>query len=289
MNEDPNTQSSSQNSSHNSPHNMGFALPEDEAHRDRLAEIGQLASGLVHELKNPLGAISLTMDMILQQCHSGGTIDSDKLEKRAQRVADSTKQLDNIIASFLSFARPKKAEHARVDINELLQHIIHEQEELFQQGNIDISFRPSEDLRAVPADVTHLRMIFLNIIVNAHDALLAHTTTKNARKQVIIMTRNGQDSIRIMIANNGPSLDSSAAAHLFDPFYSAKDGGTGLGLAIVKRLVDFYNGKVHVTSDPDQGVNFTIEFPTGLGPARTRDGLPEPSIPVDFFVHESDS
>ena len=251
---------------------FGFALPEDDASRDRLAELGQLASGLVHELKNPLGALNLNIQMLAKQLNADD-IDRDKANRRIDRVEASSRQLGSIIESFLAFARPGKPDPDRVDINALLDHIIDEQQEFLDESQIVIHRRLSPDLNAVAADERQLRSVFLNIILNARDALLL----KDHERHILIATRNRPDRVSILISNNGPALSESAAAHLFEPFFSDKDGGTGLGLAIVSRLIELHYGNIEVTSQESQGVSFTIEFPTQLGPAKPRTPLPSPS------------
>ncbi len=248
-----------------------FALPDDPRHRDRLAEIGQLAGGLVHELKNPLGAIKLNVDMLLQQCDEED-LDRAKLRRRLGRIAEGTRNLQTIIQSFLGFARPGRPDRDRVDVNALIEEILAEQRPCLDEAGIGVTFLPTADLHAVPADRSQLRSVFLNIILNARDALLL----REEQRKLIIATRNRQGGIRVVLANNGPPLGEQAAAHLFDPFYSSKENGTGLGLAIVRRLLELHNGQVTAISDPAQGVSFTVELPTTLGPARARAELPLP-------------
>ena len=255
-----------------------FTLPEDPSQRDRLAEIGQLASGLVHEIKNPLGAISLNVEMLQQQC-ANDKLDSEKTATRLQRIADSTRNLQDIVNSFLSFARPARPDKDRIDVNDLLAQIIEEQKDVFEHLNITISFRPDAELPAVPADKQQLRSVFLNIINNACEAL----QERDEERKIIIVTRSGNNAARLMIANNGPPLSTNAAAHLFDPFFSSKESGNGLGLAIVRRLIELHNGKVQVSSNPEQGVSFTLEFPTTLGPAKARNELPLPIIETEVL------
>lgn len=263
------------------PERFRFALPEDPAQRDRLAELGSIAGGLVHELKNPIGAIRLNVDMILADCtKSDGTLDTAKTERRLRRISAGVDHLQDISNSFLSFARPGKPTHGRVDINDLLQDVVDAQRPLFTEDDIIISFLPNPDLSAVPADPSQLRSVFLNIVLNAREALL----NKEGERKVVIATRNSHNGIRVLLHNNGPPLSENAAAHLFDPFYSTKQGGTGLGLAIVRRLLELHHGRVTAASDPDQGVSFTVELPTKLGPARTRTELPLPLSEVT--VHE---
>ncbi|MFW5751389.1 MAG: sensor histidine kinase [Planctomycetota bacterium] len=256
-----------------------FELPEDPARRDRLAELGQLAGGLVHEIKNPLGAIDLNVQMLQMQL-AQDDIDREKARRRLQRIADGTRHLGLIVASFLDFARPGRPEPDRVDVNALLTELLEEQREVFAEDNITISLHRAEDLAAVPADPAQLRAVFLNILLNGRDAL----REKDLPRRIFIATRNRRGRISVVIANNGPPLSGEAAAHLFDPFFSSKEQGTGLGLSIVHRLVELHGGRVWVNSDPDQGVSFTIELPTNLGPARTRLQLPQPE--ADATVHE---
>jgi signal transduction histidine kinase len=261
---------------------FGFALPQDPAHRDRLAELGQLASGLVHELKNPLGAISLTVEMLLQQCQQD-TLEPKRTLRRLERINEGTKQLHNIVTSFLAYARPGRAEHDRIDVNEVLIELSQEMQEICNQYDIRLDLRLHPALYAIGADRDHLISIFRNILLNAVDAL----QSREQDRRILIVTRNGRDAMRVMIANNGPALNAGQAAHLFDPFFSNKEGGTGLGLAIVKRLVELHHGAITVSSSLEQGVSFSIEFPTTLGPARPLDELPIPTIETDAEVHDA--
>lgn len=256
------------------PGGFGFALPEDEASRDRLAELGQLAGGLVHELKNPLGAVELNAQLLLSQAKSG-PIEGEKGIRRLERIVAGCGHLTDIIQAFLAFARPGKPDRDRVDVNRLIGDLVDEQAELLAQVDVQVVLRREDGLFAVAADATHLRSAFLNIILNARDALAQHA---DGDRRIVIATRNRKQAISVVIANNGPPLSERAAAHLFDPFFSDKEGGTGLGLAIVRRLLELHHASVSAHSDPSQGVSFTIDIPTTLGPAQARDELPLPEV-----------
>ena len=268
-------------------HQYGFALPENPADRDRLAELGQIASGLVHELKNPLGAIDLNTQLLQNQIQGKDLtqVNTDKVSTRLNRIHEGTKHMANIIGSFLNYARPGKPDPDRVDINDVLQSILGQHQELFEQAHVEASFKPQDDLYAVPADRNQLSSAFLNIILNGYEALQC----KDGERHLMIVTRNRPNGISIIIANNGPALSENAANHLFDAFYSTKEHGTGLGLAITQRLLELHHGKVSVHSDPAQGVSFTIDLPTELGPAKNRNELPEPSVTVEAVVRDDDS
>ncbi|MDA3962118.1 MAG: ATP-binding protein [Planctomycetota bacterium] len=271
----------------NRPSEFGFALPVDEASRDRLAGLGQLAGSLVHELKNPLGAIELNMQMLRRQMDQGAFCDNEtslgKVDKRLGRIEQSTRHLRDIIESYLAFARPGRLVHDRVDLNEVIAEVIEQQQEVLARDKIEVVIKAEPGLRAVAADPHHLRQCLLNVIVNARDALLL----RDSGRRLIIATRNRTDAVTVVLANNGPPLSDNAAAHLFDPFFSDKEGGTGLGLAIVSRLIEMHGGRIEVHSDPAQGVSFTIDLPTTLGLAKARNELPLPQREVEAQIHEA--
>lgn len=248
-------------------------MPED---RDQLAELGKVAGALVHELKNPLSVALLNAEMLLSQDLPGlpeGAL-RDRAGKRLRRILDSTRNLQAIVQSFLAFARPARPDPEAVELNALFRHLIEEQAESDSEAGVSVVFHPDPQLARVPADATHLRSVFRNVLVNAREAL----REKEGERRILIITRRAHEAVRIVIANNGPPLPEQVAARLFQPFVSSKPNGTGLGLAIVRRLVAMHGGTVAVTSDPHQGVSFTFEFPTTLGPAVPATELPMPEV-----------
>ena len=251
---------------------FGFTVPTD---RDRLAELGGIAGGLVHELKNPIGVVLLNAELLLKQIsHSLSPIEREREEKRLRRIVDAARNVQAIVQSFLSFARPGRPDPDAVSVNTLLQNLLDEQADVMEQAHVQISFHPDENLALMAADVQQLRSVFLNIISNAREALMARPDDR----RILVVTRSAKNLVRVVIANNGPPFDERVAAHLFQPFTSSKEEGTGLGLAIVRRLVEMHHGTVTASSDKDQGVSFTFEFPTTLGPAKARTELPMPSV-----------
>jgi len=243
---------------------------------DRLAELGKLAGGLVHELKNPLGVILLNAEMALSQSSDAGTspAERERLNKRLRRIQDSARSLQAIVQSFLVFARPTRPDPEAVDLNALLEDLIDGQTDLLETDSVTTTFHPDPGLPALAGDLGQLRSVFLNIITNAREAL----TERDQPRKLVILTRAADGLARVVIANNGPPLPERIASHLFEPFMSGKDSGTGLGLAIVRRLVELHHGTITASSDPSQGVSFTLEFPTTLGPARARTELPMPEV-----------
>ncbi len=254
------------------PSDFGFTVPTD---RDRLAELGSIAGSLVHELKNPIGVILLNAELMLTQLSDHlPPAEREREEKRLSRIIDASRNVREIVQSFLTYARPGRPDPDAIDVNQLLATLLDEQGEALERAGIQLSFHPDDNLALLAADRQHLRSIFLNIITNAREALQGRSDDR----RLLVVTRSGKNLVRVVIANNGPPFLERVATHLFQPFMSSKDDGTGLGLAIVQRLVELHHGTVTASSDKAQGVSFTFEFPTDLGPAKARTELPMPSV-----------
>ena len=261
---------------------FGFTVPDD---RDRLAELGRIAGSLVHELKNPVGVILLNAELMQNQLSDAlPAAERAREEKRLRRIVDAARSVQGIVQSFLAFARPGQPDPDAVDVNALLEDLLDEQRDALDAAQVHVAFHPDEQLALLAADRLHLRSVFLNIITNAREALVSRPDDR----RLLVVTRSAPKLVRVVIANNGPPFDERVAAHLFEPFMSSKDDGTGLGLAIVRRLVELHHGTVTASSDKDQGVSFTFEFPTELGPAKARTELPLPSVEAEVRDDASD-
>ena len=245
----------------------GFQLPDDH---DRLADLGRIASALVHELKNPLGTMLLNAELLAtQDLENIPEPARQRAAKRLARIQGAGDALQHTVSAFLAFARPGRVDTDAVDCNRLLASLIEENAEADAQAVVTVVFHPDADLALVPGDRIHLRSVFANILSNAREAL----NGRDEDRRILVITRAAPGAARIVIANNGPPLPERVATRLFQPFVTGREGGTGLGLAIVRRLVEMHGGTVAVTSDRDQGVSFTIELPTTLPAARQRTAL----------------
>lgn len=245
-----------------------------EAERDHAVQLGRIAGALVHELKNPLGVILLNAEMLANgvgQLPPGP--ERERMQARVRRIHDSGRNLQGIVQSFLNFARPARPDPEAVDLNHLLTELIDSQAELVARDGVTTTLHADPHLPQVAGDPMHLRSVFTNILTNAREALQERPDDR----RMLIITRSAPHAARVVIANNGPPLPERVAARLFQPFTTTKEGGTGLGLAIVRRLVELHGGTVAITSDKDQGVSVTIEFPTNLPSANPRIRLPAPA------------
>jgi len=231
---------------------------EQLLHSEKLAAVGQLISGVAHELNNPLTAI-LGYSQLLT---SGGEIGPralgyvDKVYKQAQRT-------HRIVQNLLSFARQHKPERAMVRLNSVIEDTLALRDYDLRMSQIQVSLELDENLPEVPADPHQLQQVFLNLINNAVDAMLEVATLGELR------VRSGAEERQVFIefTDSGPGVKD--ASRVFDPFYTTKPvgKGTGLGLSICYGIVTEHGGRILVRNGAQGGATFRIELPL---PARER-------------------
>jgi PAS domain S-box-containing protein len=221
---------------------------------DRLASIGELASGIAHELNNPLTSI-LGFSQLLLDKDVPADVKEDLrvISRESQRAA-------NIVKNFLSFARKHPAERKPVKINEVIEGILKVRAYEHKVNNIEVNTQLAPDLPLVLADSFQLQQVFLNIIINAEYFM----TGAHGKGTITVTTRQIEDMIRISLADDGPGIAPEDLGHLFDPFFTTKEEGkgTGLGLSICHGIIAEHGGRIYAESKLGKGATFIIELPT---------------------------
>jgi PAS domain S-box-containing protein len=225
---------------------------EQLLHSEKLAAVGQLISGVAHELNNPLTAI-LGYSQLLSssgQLNQQGMEYADKLYKQAQRT-------HRIVQNLLSFARQHKPERVPVQINQALEETLALRDYDLRMNNIRIHLELAPDLPLTAADPHQLQQVFLNLVNNAVDAILECSNEGD----LWVRTGISGDRVFIEFADSGPGAKD--ASRVFDPFYTTKPvgKGTGLGLSICYGIITEHGGTIRVTNLPQRGASFTIELP----------------------------
>jgi len=226
---------------------------------DRLATIGQLAAGVAHEINNPLGGILVYSHLLLEDPAIQGTA-----RENLGKIVNETTRCKKIVKGLLDFARQSKPEKKPVDVNEILASSLGlvEKQALFQ--DIKVTRNLDDGLPGLEADLAQLQQVFLNVIINAAEAM-------NGRGSLTVGTRFSGDGkhVEIEFTDTGCGISGENMRRLFEPFFTTKDGGrgTGLGLAISYGIIGGHNGTIDVKSEVGKGTTFIVRLPIAPTPA----------------------
>ncbi len=222
--------------------------------REQMAVLGEMASTLAHEIRNPLGSIKGFAQYLIENEHQPNRQHLDIIVAESQRLEVLTDDL-------LRYAKPERFESSIFELRELMDAVM----------GLETSARPSDNnIRwtvdipgafKVNTDKNKLKQILINILRNSLDAL-AETAGADAAIN-ISAERSGHGTISIIVRDNGPGMDKQARDKAFQPFFTTKTKGTGLGLAIVEKLAKSLSGSVELKSEPQRGTTVEIIIPEG--------------------------
>ncbi len=220
-------------------------------HIERLAGLGKMVAAVSHEIKNPLGIIRSTAEVLGKRVAKLAPGN----EHLTAIIVQETRRLDRIVTEFLDFARPQKMRFAPAAVGELLNRALAFMEPEFSKAGITIE-REIEAAVTAAVDSDHLYQAILNILVNA-----VHAMPEGGVLTVRLVSERRTRSLKIEIADTGQGMSEEVLGQIFTPFFTRKNRGTGLGLAIVKNIVDSHLGQIEVDSAEGQGTVFTIRLP----------------------------
>jgi two-component system sensor histidine kinase PilS (NtrC family) len=226
------------------------ALEQRLAARERLASIGELAAGIAHEIRNPLAAISGSLELLLPQAP-----DDSSASPLREIVRREIGRLDRLVDDFLQFARPQPIERSRVDLVGVAREVC---AVLRADERIDGSLVELVAPERLDADVDpeRFRQVLWNLLRNALEA-----SPVGAPVELRLSAGDGELPVRVEVRDHGPGLDPSIRAHLFEPFRTTKPKGTGLGLAVVNRIVESHGGSVELDDAAGGGAIARVRLP----------------------------
>jgi two-component system NtrC family sensor kinase len=234
---------------------MEKKLEQQIIQSERLAAMGQMIGGFAHELNNPLTSI-LGMSELLQE---GET--SEARRKQITVLHQQARRAAEIVQNLQYFARPPAPGRSQVNLNELVQRTVQMQAYPLRKSNITVDFLPEPAIPAIIADPNQLMQVFLNLLLNAEQAI------RESREKGTIRVRMGRspdpNSVWIVFQDDGPGIAPENLTHIFDPFFTTRrpGRGTGLGLSICKTVLREHRGNIEAASGPGGGAVFTITLP----------------------------
>ncbi len=246
-------------------------LYERMKERDRLAALGEMAAGLAHEIRNPLGAIKGAAQLLLPPADGGepsaATVAQDSREFLGI-IVEEANRLNKVVSQFLDYARPYRGEPQPLDVNEVVRKTAQLVPPAPPGVNgestqpVDVALALAEELPRVRADAEQLRQVFLNLAINAVQAMpLGGKLTISTAKRASGRRGAPAQFLEIRFRDSGPGIPAPELKNLFIPFYTTKEKGTGLGLPISQRIVENHGGTIEVRSRVGVGSTFTVVLP----------------------------
>ncbi|HIJ82348.1 MAG TPA: sensor histidine kinase, partial [Desulfuromonadales bacterium] len=226
-------------------------IVEEQLRRaERLSTLGEMAAMLAHEIRNPLGSIRGTAEILRDDYRPG----DPKHEFIGIQIKE-TERLNHVVEDFLRMARQQPTELSNCSIREELETIVTLVAQDARSRNISLFLDPPTNPIIVAADGEKLRQAFLNIIINALQA------TPEGGK-VTVSARQVADMCEISCVDTGTGIDNETLARIFEPFFTTKPDGTGLGLAVTRKIIEGHNGLLTVESDVNTGTTVLVRLPT---------------------------
>jgi signal transduction histidine kinase len=219
---------------------------------ERLAALGQLTAGLAHELRNPLGTMKASAEVLLKQWDTQPEV----ARELAGYIRDEVDRTDSLITRFLDFARPLEPKLAPADVNAVLDHALAQIQRRIPPPPVSFVRNYSPDVGTTMMDAELMERVFGNLLANAVDASSPGAT-------ITLKTRPALRGIEVAVIDRGMGIEKSQMESIFNPFFTTKPNGVGLGLAIVSKIVDGHRGKLEVESEPRQGSVFRVWLPAG--------------------------
>jgi two-component system, NtrC family, sensor histidine kinase HydH len=245
----------------------------DARRAERLAALGQLSAGLAHEIRNPLGIIKGAAEMLNQKFSASQPAASEL----SAYISTEVNRLNALVSRFLDFARPSRLELKPVDIRQVVERALEIARHRYPESLVSIERHFAPNLSPVLADEQMCEQVFVNLIINACEAMLPENGSENptlsaARAastrppQISISlsrdSNNGTSGVSAEIEDSGPGVPEDLREQIFNPFVSSKKTGVGLGLSIVAKIIDDHRGTIQLVSRPGAGACFRVFLPS---------------------------
>jgi len=226
---------------------------------EHLSKVGQLASGIAHEIRNPLNYISLAVDHLRSEMLPVCGERSGELLELTGKIKDEVRRANYMVLNFMNYGRPLKLRPVTVDYQEFINKLLPLVREKLTEQHVSIVMEIPDDLPPVEIDPELMRNCLVNFITNA-----AQSMTEGGTVTLGAAYDHESETFRLTVADEGRGIAPEDLEKIFQPYFTTKEAGIGLGLAITERIVKEHQGFIEVTSEPGRGTIFTIVLPRVL-------------------------
>jgi two-component system sensor histidine kinase HydH len=236
--------------------NRQLAQAQEEKRRsERLAALGQLSAGLAHEIRNPLGVIKGSSEMLSKKLQASEPVAGEL----AGYISSEVNRLNTIVTRFLDFARPSQLQLHPEAIVPLVDRALKSAHDRWPEARVEVERQYSDGLPAIPVDSDLCEQVFTNLFLNAYEAM--EKEGGKLRVSIAPGSSDGRRGIEVAVADTGPGIAPELLEQIFNPFFTTKKDGVGLGLSIVSKIIDDHRGWIRVASDPGKGACFRVFLP----------------------------
>ncbi|NIR29951.1 MAG: PAS domain S-box protein [Gammaproteobacteria bacterium] len=236
---------------------------EELAHASRLAAMGEMATGLAHELNQPIMAIVSFADACLRMQQSG-KLRPEALGDALRQIAEQGTRAGRIVRHLRQFVRKTEATYVPVDLNEVVHDVLRLLEHEIRQSQVRVQLDLDDALPPVCADRLQIEQVVLNLAHNAIDAMTKNTEPAHAAFSIRTHCSTA-GTVAFTIRDAGMGLSREAEKRLFEPFYTTKPQGLGMGLSISRSIIEAHGGHLSATNNPDRGATFNFDLPMERG------------------------
>ncbi len=226
---------------------------------ERLAALGQLSAGLAHEIRNPLGVIKGSADMLNRKVAGSEPL----VAELAGYISSEVNRLNALVVRFLDFARPSNLELRPERISEIVDRAVEAASASIPNSGVKIERHYAPNLPEIPADPQLCEQVFVNLITNGMQAMLAQedSSEKTLRLSIGPESSHGESGVGVIVEDTGPGVPPELREQIFNPFFTSKKDGVGLGLSIVAKIVDDHRGSIRLENNTPHGARFHVFFP----------------------------
>lgn len=222
--------------------------------REKMASLGQVATSIAHEIRNPLAGVFMLMDCIEES--SNNPKNHETTQDLLRQTKDTLRRIESVIKRVVNFSKPNKYLFKYTDINTLIKNVVLLSDTTLRRSKIAAELDLSEDLPNIYLDSQLIEQTLLNLINNAMDAMQGFNN-----KIIKIVSSMDNDKIILKISDTGEGIPLENADKIFSPFFTTRSNGSGIGLSLCQRIITGHGGTIHVSSISDRGSEFIIRLP----------------------------